>query len=431
VFLKNGGLVPGRRAKHLAPAAATSVPCHLPPAAVLVHPLTETDPMRILSRAAALAPAAAALLVAAAAPAHAQAADSAAFVTRIGSDTLAVERYVRTADRLQGRLVVRSPRTSFRDYVATLRPDGTVSRMEVSFGTAGAPASQSAVIDFEKDSAVATLKRGDSTSVFRVATANPSLPYINLSYALWEQALLSAHAAGRDSTLFDMIAIGLGQPIGMIVSRHGSSAVVSTQAGPAHARLDARGRIVTLDGTGSTQQFQVARLPSFDVDAFAAASAARDQQGGALGVLSPRDTVRAEVGGAHLLVDYGRPGKRGRAVFGGVVPWNQVWRTGANAATQFTTDRDLTIGGAQVPAGTYTLWTLPSSSGWKLIINKQTGQWGTEYDSTRDLVRVDARRQSVSPAVERFTIGVEPQAQGGTLTFTWDTTKVSVPVAVH
>jgi hypothetical protein len=386
--------------------------------------------MRTLFRAAALAPAAAALLTAAAPPARAQAADSGAFVTRIGNDTLAVERFVRTPERLQGRLVVRSPRTAYRDYVATLRPDGTVSRMEVSFGPAGGPPAQTAVIDFARDSAVATLHRGDSATVFRVATANPSLPFINLSYALWEQAMLSGRAMGRDSALFDMVAIGAPQPIGMIVSRHGSGAVFSNQAGAAHARLDARGRMVSLDGTGSTQQFQVARLPAFDVDAFAATSAAHDQQGAALGVLSPRDTVRAELGGAHLLVDYGRPGKRGRSLFGGVVPWNQVWRTGANAATQFTTDHDLVIAGARVPAGSYTLWTLPSPSGWKLIVNKQTGQWGTEYSAAQDLVRVDMRRQSVPAPVERFTIGVEPQGTAGLLTFTWDTTRVSVPVTV-
>lgn len=117
--------------------------------------------------------------------------------------------------------------------------------------------------------------------------------------------------------------------------------------------------------------------------------------------------------------------KRGREIFGNVVPWNTPWRTGANAATQFSTSADLVIGGTTVPAGKYTLWTLPTATGWKLIINKQTGQWGTEYHAEQDLVRVDAKVETLSAPVEQFIIAFEPAA----ITFTWDRTKVSVPVA--
>src|SRR4051812_36783509 len=88
-------------------------------------------------------------------------------------------------------------------------------------------------------------------------------------------------------------------------------------------------------------------------------------------VLSPRDSAVASFGAAKVSVDYSRPSKRGREIFGGLVPWNQVWRTGANAATTLVTSRDLDIGGTLVPAGTYTLYTLPSPTGWKLIVNKQ------------------------------------------------------------
>ncbi len=88
--------------------------------------------------------------------------------------------------------------------------------------------------------------------------------------------------------------------------------------------------------------------------------------------LSPPDSVRATVAGAQIAIDYSRPSMRGRKIFGGVVPWNQVWRTGANLATRFTTSADLVMGGKTIPKGSYTLWTLPSPAGWQLIINKQT-----------------------------------------------------------
>jgi hypothetical protein len=116
---------------------------------------------------------------------------------------------------------------------------------------------------------------------------------------------------------------------------------------------------------------------------------------------------------------------------GGVIPLDQVWRTGANQATQFSTSAPITIGGLQVPAGTYTLWTATSPGGYRLVINRQFGQWGTVYDAKRDLARVPLRESSVSSPVERFTIDVEPQSTGGVLLdLTWGTKRLSVPVMV-
>jgi hypothetical protein len=124
-------------------------------------------------------------------------------------------------------------------------------------------------------------------------------------------------------------------------------------------------------------------------------------------------------------VDYGRPALRGRNVWVNGVLGDTIWRTGANAATQLRTDADLTIGGAPVPAGTYTLWTRATASGYQLIINKQSGQWGTEYHPDRDLARVPLRESSVATPAERFTIVLDPQ---GALNMTWGTKLLSVPI---
>ena len=146
---------------------------------------------------------------------------------------------------------------------------------------------------------------------------------------------------------------------------------------------------------------------------------------------SPRDKAEATIGDAHVSVDYSRPSKRGRVIFGELVPWNTVWRTGANAATTFVTDKDLVLGGADVPAGTYTLYTLPAETGaWKLIVNKQTGQWGTVYDQAQDLARVDLKVAKVDAPVEQFTIEVKPEGKDGVLRLVWDETEASVPLTV-
>jgi len=142
-------------------------------------------------------------------------------------------------------------------------------------------------------------------------------------------------------------------------------------------------------------------------------------------MLSSRDTVQATVGAATITIDYGRPRRRGREIFGGIVPFGEVWRTGANAATGFTTDRDLTIGGAAVPAGSYTLWTLPTPDGATLIVNRQTGQWGTDYQEAEDLVRVAMRRRALAEPVDTFTISVDPP---GLMTFQWDRTAWDVDI---
>jgi hypothetical protein len=107
-----------------------------------------------------------------------------------------------------------------------------------------------------------------------------------------------------------------------------------------------------------------------------------------------------------------------------------VWRTGANAATMFTTSADLIIGNTPVPAGKYTLWTIPSKTGAKLIINSQTGQWGTEYDMSKDFARIDIAQSTLTKPVEAFTFVIVPQGTGGVIKYSWDDREFSVPFRV-
>ena len=155
-----------------------------------------------------------------------------------------------------------------------------------------------------------------------------------------------------------------------------------------------------------------------------ALAAAQDSAGQP--ILSPRDTTRATIGSAHLLVDYGRPSKRGRQVVGKLIPYDDWWRTGANAATTFVTDKDLVFGSTTVPAGTYTLYSVLQKSGpWLLVVNKQNKQWGTEYHEDQDLVRIPMNTSSVATPVEKFEIKVVPEGSGGAIQLVWDTVQAS------
>jgi len=133
--------------------------------------------------------------------------------------------------------------------------------------------------------------------------------------------------------------------------------------------------------------------------------------------------------GKTVTVDYSRPSMRNRKIFGGLVPYDQVWRTGANAATSLKTDVDLNIGGTKVPAGSYTVYTIPGMSSWQLIINKQTGQWGTKYDQSQDLARIPMQVSQRPSGLELFTISFDKTGgDSAMLKLEWENTIASVNV---
>jgi hypothetical protein len=150
---------------------------------------------------------------------------------------------------------------------------------------------------------------------------------------------------------------------------------------------------------------------------------------------SPHDTARATVGGAKIEIAYGRPYKKGRDVWNTPVtevPSKEVWRLGANEATLLDTSAPLNFGTLTVPAGKYSLFMAHTGGGNRqLIVNKQTGQWGTEYDPSQDVGRVDMKREELSSPVEQLTIAVEPTAGGGVLKVTWDSLSYSAPFSVQ
>src|SRR2546421_3289008 len=355
--------------------------------------------------------------------------DSGAFVVRLGTDTVALEQYTRTATQLRGEYVVRTPRSLHRIYTADLNPDGTVRRWELvthNIGGGPGPMETKASVDFSGDTAVMVSPQGDGTVTSKFAVPRGTFPFLIYGYGLLEHMGRWARATGKDSVRFTALASATQTSGGHIPKPRRDTPVFMLDegqlagVGPFTFRLDRPGHLTWLTGKGSTLRVEVQRVASVPVAQATQAFANRP-----LGPLSPRDTARASISGADVSVDYGRPVKRGREIFGNVVPWNAVWRTGANAATQLSTTADVVIGGATIPAGKYTLWTLPTANGWKLIINKQIGQWGTEYHPDQDLARVDAKVETLTTPVEQLLIAFE----SASLTIAWDKTKVSVPIS--
>ena len=158
--------------------------------------------------------------------------------------------------------------------------------------------------------------------------------------------------------------------------------------------------------------------------------------------VSPHETISATIDGSKITITYGRPYSKKpgtsevRKIWGGLVPYGKVWRTGADAATVLTTEQPLVVGETTLPAGKYTLFTLPVENGTsKLIINKKTGQWGIPYDEKKEaeneLARVDLKKEALDKDVDQFTMAIEPNPfGGGVLKLTWEKTQYSVAFTV-
>ncbi len=364
--------------------------------------------------------------------ARAQAARTFGYLARLGNDTVAVERVTRRADLVRGTSVVRTPRTLVRRYELRLRPDGAPAALRFEVAAPRGAVLETTEWLWRGDSVFGSFRRDTVRRSWTVAAAGAPLPFMESTYGPWDVAL--RRAAGHGS--LTMVSGPMVLRYALERRPDGSLALHLADHDPEFdgvvARLDGTG-LSLLDLTATTARYLVRRVAPPDVDALADEFARREQAGKGLGVLSPRDTVRAAIGGAHLLVDYSRPAVRGRSVFGGLLaPFGQVWRTGADAATQLATDRDLEIGGTLVPAGTYSIFSIPTATGWLLVVNRQHGQWGTEYHADRDLARIPLRVTRVASPVERFTITLAPTGAGaGTLRLAWADRVGTVPVRLR
>ena len=370
---------------------------------------------------------AACALAVTAASAVAQRPDSAAFIIRLGSDTTVIERYVRTADRIEVEAVQRAPRTMLHRMRYDLDTRGRVrgGRYEVRRPDGGEPLLVR-TIAFVGDSARIETTQGGRTTTQSVA-ARDAIPVAGPFYTPYELATM--RATGKGPARVTLLTGGGAVEIPVERVRGDTVRLANQFQEPMRAQIDSRGRLLRLDTPAYTS---VERLGWVDLPALAREFAGRDAAGRAMGPLSPRSTSREKVGEANLWIDYSRPAMRGRPIWGGLVPWGRVWRMGANDAAHLATDRTLEVAGLTLPPGTYTLFLNPVENGeWQLIFNRATGMSGLDYDATQDVGRVPLRRERLNEPVEQFTLDIGTVEGTPTLMLAWDRTRASVPFRVR
>jgi hypothetical protein len=374
------------------------------------------------------------------------------FVATLGNDTVAVERIARSPSRLVADGVDRWPFVRRRHTEFDLNPDGTIRHMVMDIRTPNGKTprerARRVTADFSRDRVKVSVRDGSGTRDTSFVTGRAiTVPHVSMMYSVIEleiaaalrRAAASANAPG-DSVPFRQFYPDRDMGRSFVLHRgwmipHNAGKVELRHdwlAGTGDVTVDSSGRMLTYSGTRSTYKVAVARMTiPPDVDSIAVRLAAVEQRTGQQ-QLSVRDTTRATIGAATLSVDYGRPLARGRTLLGNVISYDRVWRTGANAATQLTTSAPITLAGLSLPAGTYTLWTAPHVRGVDLIVNRQTGQWGTEYRRARDLGSAPMTAESVDSPVEKFTISIEPHdARHGTLAMAWGTFRWTAPIEVR
>ncbi len=143
---------------------------------------------------------------------------------------------------------------------------------------------------------------------------------------------------------------------------------------------------------------------------------------------SPSATALYDKNGLKIEVEYCRPYKKDRLIFGGLVPFDKVWRTGANEATLIKINKDINFGGSALKAGTYSLWSIPNPKQWQVIINEETGQWGTNYNEKRDLLKVNANSENIAQPSEMLVIDFIETDTTLNLAIKWDNTLVKIPI---
>ena len=372
------------------------------------------------------------------------------FITRLGNDTISVENVVRRGDTLTIDGVDRFPRVRQRHANITLTSDGSIRRLVMDITTPSEPANERVrhiVADVTRDSVLMTKR--DSAGYTRWAFSHGSEPvvaHVPQMYSLYELYFSAALARPAVSTTPAADTVPLRQfyidrefdrfPLGHATVRRlpGNKVEIwhDWLSGVGEATLDSSHRLLRYTGARTTYKVDVTRISEpANIQAIGAQFATLETKNG-VSQLSVRDTTRARIGAATFAVDYGRPLARGRKLLGGVVPFDYVWRTGANAATQFRTSAPITLAGIAVPPGTYTLWTIPREKGGAdLIVNKQSGQWGTDYDGARDLGTAPMQTETPSAPVDRFTISIiDVDDRRGTLAIEWGPFRWTAPIVV-
>ena len=191
--------------------------------------------------------------------------------------------------------------------------------------------------------------------------------------------------------------------------------------------LDDQQKIYQIDAMDSPWNYLVKRTPPIDIEDYCANFAKKE----VIGDPSPHEKLTINLSDCNIEVDYGRPSKRGRKIFGELVTYDKVWRTGAGTPTTIMTTKDLNFNGTIIPKGTYNLFTIPTPNSWTLVFNNEPEAWGSAHRPEFDFAKTNMEVSKLNAPVEKFTIEIVPDKDGGILKMSWGQTTAATRFSVH
>jgi hypothetical protein len=348
---------------------------------------------------------------------------SASFVAKLGTDTVIVETYNMLANHLYGKAFLRYPEDRIGVFDFHFYPDGSIQHYSMSYMK---PDSSYITTGFtegvlcENDTCTYFSAERRSRKEYISKRSAQHMDFIGgwtptLSLIEWNCTRLMR--SGKESMPITMINDYIG--IKEIAIRKGKGdTLVFGGDFLEYAKIIAtpEGRILSYDGTATPWNYLVTKLDPINVDEVAK----RMSKNQKIGNPSPKAIVGFPVASDTIRLSYGRPLKRGRKIFGGIVPYDSIWRTGANDHTRLTLPYDIQFGKVTIPKGEYALYSIPRENGWTLIFNTDFKRWATEPDRSKDFASVPLQVRRVAQAVDQFTITIDPEKDGGIIKFIWD-----------
>ena len=346
-------------------------------------------------------------------------AQQATLIYRLGKDTVAVEQFTRTPARISGEMFARNGAVINRiQYDIAIGADGRFTTASIkrrqADGTPFPGQPTDTKLTFRSDSTLREIIWPDSTQRRAYAAGKAWLNLPVFAYGPLEQlAIIRQKGAAIDS----ITALAMTGNPGFIGLSAAGGDTLRLRGGPYAmlVRFDTQGRILSVDGSLTTNKVLATRTTA-PVDIAALAMRMKPT-----GVLSARGNATLTFGTSPIFIDYGRPQVRERTVWGGVlVPFDSIWRAGANAATHLATSLPLAFGNGSIQPGLYSLWIQHTRAGTSLIVNKGVGQWGTAYDPAQDIGKVLMTMAATAEFVEEYTITIRQLAANrGAIDFAW------------
>ncbi len=351
---------------------------------------------------------------------------TASFVAKLGTDTVIVETYNMLPNHLYGRAFLRYPEDKIGIYDFHFYPDGSIKHYSMSFmkpdssyitisGTEGLHCENDTCSWFAswKGNEHEYINKRPSNHMDFVGGWTPTL-------ALIEWNCMRLLKSGKRSLPLTMINDYIGiKEVGITKGNKDTLIFGGNFLEYAKIKVTDEGRILAYDGTGTPWNYLVTKLEPLDVDEMARRMSKKTK----IGIPSPGASVNFLIAGDTIDLNYGRPFKGGRNIFGGIVPYDSIWRTGANGPTRLSLPYNVKFGKTKIPKGDYALYTIPRRNGWTLIFNTDLETWPTEPNRSKDFASIPLQIRKPEKQTDQFTIEIIPDKNGGTIKFIWDETE--------